>query len=145
MTDATMRVPHIRLSEARIQAGGAPVWMYLFQWGQPDPSGRRWSAHGSDMPYFFDNVDKAPLAAGPHADELVASMSGALVSLAYTGDPNHDKLAEWPPYTLENRYTMLFDTPSSVGSDPFGAERLSWAEVPLDGLLIGRESSESGA
>jgi para-nitrobenzyl esterase len=145
VTDATMRIPHIRLSEARIGAGGAPVWMYLFAWGHPDPSGRRWSAHGSDMPYFFDNVDKAPMAAGPHADELVAAMSGALVSLAYTGDPNHEDLAKWPSYTLDGRSTMVFDTPSSVQSDPFGAERLTWGDVPLGGLLIGRESGESGA
>jgi para-nitrobenzyl esterase len=137
ITDATMRIPHIRFTEARVQAGGAPIWMYLFAWGFSDSSGRRWSAHGSDMPYFFDNLDKAPLAQGEHSDQLVRAMSGALVSLAYTGDPNHEELAKWPTYTLDDRSTMIFDTPSSVSSDPFGAERVIWNDVPLGNLLMG--------
>jgi para-nitrobenzyl esterase len=141
ITDATMRLPHIRMTEARLQAGGAPAWMYLFAWGHPDASGRRWAAHGTDMPYFFDNVDKASIAAGPHADQLVAAMSGALVSLAYTGSPNHDELPEWPAYTPEDRLTMLFDTPSSVSADPFGAERLVWQGVPLGHVLSGGSNS----
>jgi para-nitrobenzyl esterase len=144
MTDGIMRVPHIRMTEARVQAGGAPIWMYLFAWGQADATGRKWSAHGSDMPYFFDNVDKASIAVGPHADELVAAMSGALVSLAYTGDPNHNDLPEWPTYSPKDRQTMMFDTPSTVASDPFGAERLLWQDVPLGGLLTGEASGESG-
>jgi para-nitrobenzyl esterase len=132
------------MTEARVQAGGAPIWMYLFAWGQADATGRKWSAHGSDMPYFFDNVDKASIAVGPHADELVAAMSGALVSLAYTGDPNHNDLPEWPTYSPKDRQTMMFDTPSTVASDPFGAERLLWQDVPLGGLLTGEASGESG-
>ena len=142
ITDAIMRIPHIRLNEARLQAGGASVWMYMFAWGQPDASGRRWSAHGTDMPYFFDNVDKAAIAAGPHAEELVAAMSRALVSLAYTGDPNHDELPKWPTYALDDRRTMIFDSPLSVSSDPFGAERLLWQDVPLGDLLTDGSSGE---
>jgi para-nitrobenzyl esterase len=137
LTDATMRVPHIRFTEARLQAGGAPVWMYLFAWGQPDDSGRRWCAHGSDMPYFFDNVHKAPMAAGTHSDELVAAMSGALVAFAYTGNPNHGGLPKWPTYKLDDRSTMMFDTPSSISSNPFGAEYLLWQDVPLRELRTG--------
>ena len=93
------------------------------------------------MPYFFDNVDKAPIAGGPQADQLVAAMSGALVSLAYTGDPNHDELPKWPRYTLDDRLTMVFDATSSVQHDPFGAERLLWEGVPLGALLRGGQSS----
>jgi hypothetical protein len=31
----------------------------------------------------------------------------------------------------------MFDTPSSVNSDPFGAERLVWQGIPLGSLLTG--------
>jgi para-nitrobenzyl esterase len=131
-TDAVMRMPHIRLTEAKLHAGGAPAWMYLFAWGFAGEDGRVWSAHGTDMPYFFDNADKAAIATGEHAAPLVADMSGALASLAYNGDPNHQGLPEWPTYDLKERHTMRFDTPSSVESDPFGAERLCWEDIPFD-------------
>jgi para-nitrobenzyl esterase len=133
-TDATMRIPHIRLSEAKLAGGGASVWMYSFAWGHPDPTGRVRSGHGGDMPYFFDNVDKASIAAGPHAAPLVTATSRALTAFAYSGDPNHDELPEWPSYGLEDRLTMRFDTPSSVEHDPNGAERLCWDGVSLGGL-----------
>ena len=47
------------------------------------------------------------------------------------------ELVKWPTYTLDDRPTMIFDTPSSVRSDPFGAERLVWRDVPLGNLLMG--------
>jgi para-nitrobenzyl esterase len=133
-TDYSMRMPHIRLAEARLSANNAPTWMYLFAWGHPDPTGRIRSAHGSDMPYFFDNVEQAPIAAGPHAAPLVADMSGALASLAHNGDPNHDGLSHWPHYELHQRHTMCFDLPSKAQSDPYGAERRCWDGITIGGL-----------
>jgi len=133
-TDATMRIPHIRLSEAKLAGGGSPAWMYSFAWGHPDPTGRVRSGHGGDMPYFFDNVDKASIAAGPQAEPLVAAMSRALTAFAHNGDPNHDELPDWPSYALEDRPTMRFDTPSLIEQDPYGAERLCWDGISLGGL-----------
>ena len=63
---------------------------------------------------------------------LLAATSGALAAFAYTGDPNHDGLPDWPTYTVEDRHTMRFDAAPSVQSDPFGAERLCWNEIPLE-------------
>ncbi len=37
-------------------------------------------------------------------------MSGAWLSFARTGDPNHHLLPEWLPYSLDERPTMLFNT-----------------------------------
>ena len=64
-TDAKFRIPAIRVAEAKVGGGGAPVYMYAYAWGHPDPGGTVRAPHGLDMPYFFDNVDKAPIAAGP--------------------------------------------------------------------------------
>jgi len=131
VTDAAMRIPHVRLAEAKLQGGGADVWMYLFAWGYPDPTGRIRAGHGSDMPYFFDNVDKAPMAAGPHADSLVAGMSGALAAFAYTGDPNHVGLPGWRPYDTAERPSMRLDVPAELDHDPFGDERRCWDDVTV--------------
>jgi para-nitrobenzyl esterase len=137
-SDATMRIPHVRLNEAKLHGDGEPVWSYLFAWGHPDPTGRIRSGHGSDMPYFFDNIDKAPIAAGAHAHPLTAAMSGALSSLAHAGHPGHSGIPPWPAYDLENRSTMRFDVPSKLETDPCGQERRCW-----DGIELGLASAPS--
>jgi len=86
-TDAQMRIPHVRIAEAKLKGGGSAPYMYLFAWGHPDPTGRVRSPHGLDMPYFFDNLDKAPAADGPHAGPLARATSGSLAALARTGRP----------------------------------------------------------
>jgi para-nitrobenzyl esterase len=133
-TDAKFRIPHIRMAEAKLEGGGRPAYMYSFDWGRPDPSGTIRAGHGSDMPYFFDNVEKASMAAGPQGEPLTKAMSGALVALAKSGDPNHADLPDWPAYTVEHRSTMCFDVPSSIERDPRGAERASWEGISLDGI-----------
>ena len=133
-TDSMFRVPQIRLAEAALEGGHKPVYMYLYAWGPPDPTGRPRAGHGSDMPYFFDNVDKAPVAAGPQAEPLASMMSGALIALCHDGSPSHRGLPEWPAYNLDRRATMRFDVPATVELDPFGAERACWNGVALPGL-----------
>jgi para-nitrobenzyl esterase len=133
-TDAKFRIPHIRMAEAKIEGGGEPTYMYSFDWGRPDPTGTVRAGHGSDMPYFFDNVEKASIASGPQGEPLTKAMSEALVALARTGDPNHEDLPNWPAYSVEDRATMRFDVPASVECDPRGVERSTWEGISLDGL-----------
>jgi para-nitrobenzyl esterase len=133
-TDFKFRLPHIRIAEAKIEGGGAPAHMYEFAWGHPDPTGRVRAPHGTDMPYFFDNLDKAPIAAGPHAEGLARAMSGSLAALATTGTPHHDLLPAWPPYSLSERPTMRFDVNPTVRRDPGRAERAFWDDTVLDGI-----------
>ena len=133
-TDAKFRIPHIRTAEAKVEAGGAPAYMYAFAWGQPDPNGTIRSPHGMDMPYFFDNIEKAPAAAGHHAEPLVKTMSGSLAALAHTGNPNHAALPSWPAYTLDRRTTLCFHVTPTVEDDPGGAERACWHGISLNGL-----------
>jgi para-nitrobenzyl esterase len=132
-TDAKFRVPSIRLAEAHAESGGAGTHMYLFGWGHPGPNGTSWSPHGLDMPYFFDNVDKAAIAQGPQAQPLTEAMSGALIALARTASPAHQAIPDWPAYTLDRRPTMRFDLPPAVVDDPNGAERACWNGIILSG------------
>ena len=39
-TDRAMRIPHVRLAEAKLAGGGEPAHMYVFGWGNADPTGR---------------------------------------------------------------------------------------------------------
>jgi para-nitrobenzyl esterase len=106
VSDKFMRVPHIRYAEALLDGGAVNPRMYLFDLRQPSLDGVERAGHGSDMPFFFDNLDKAPAADGPHAAPLVRTMSGALIALARSGDPNHESLPTWPGYSVSDRATM---------------------------------------
>ena len=130
-SDEFMRMRHIRYAEALLDGDAPSPRMYLFDFRRPSLDGVPRAGHGSDMPYFFDNVDKAPLADGPHAGPLARAMSGALVALARTGDPNHDGIPAWPAYSTSERATMVLDVEPRVEHDPLGAERRVWDGRPL--------------
>jgi para-nitrobenzyl esterase len=130
-SDEFMRVRHVRYAEALIAGGASNPRMYLFDFRRPSADGVERAGHGSDMPYFFDNVDRASAADGPHAQPLVDAMSRALVALARSGDPNHDAVPAWPVYSLTDRATMVFDVVPRIVCDPMGAERRVWDDIEL--------------
>ena len=131
VSDKFMRVPHIRYTEALLAGGAVDPRMYLFDLRQPGLDGVERAGHGSDMPFFFDNLDKAPASDGPHAAPLVRTMSGALIALARSGDPNHEALPNWPAYTEADRDTMIFNVECRVERDPMAAERRAWDDATL--------------
>lgn len=133
-TDGVFRMPHILQAEAKAAGGGKPAYLYAFAWGHPDPTGRVRALHGLDMPYFFDNVEVAPIAAGPHAVPLVNAMAGALAALAHTASPGHDGLPSWPAYSTDDRATMRFDVEPTVVPDLLGAQRRCWDGIRVVGL-----------
>ena len=84
------------------------------------------ATHGIDLPLVFNNLPVPLLDGQPAADTVAATMSGAWLSFARTGDPNQGDLPNWPPYTLEDRATMLFGATCTVANDPDGEERKAW-------------------
>ena len=130
-SDQFARIPHIRYAEALLDGGVTNPRLYLFDFRRPGLDGVERAGHGADMPFFFDNLDKAPASDGPHAAPLVQATSGALIALARSGDPNHDGLPSWPGYSTSERPTMLFDVESHVETDPLSAERRVWDGAAL--------------
>jgi carboxylesterase type B len=124
-TDASMRIPSIKLAEKRLRgAGKAPVWMYLFCWS----AGPLRSGHGFELAFMFDNVHQPVLHPSPSRQELADRMSDAWIAFARAGNPNHDGLPDWRPYDLETRATMLFDRGKcELAPDPWGRERRAWS------------------
>jgi para-nitrobenzyl esterase len=134
VSDWAMRIPHVRLAEA-VTEGRGRAFMYRFAWGAPGPDGVVRSAHGSDMPFCFDNLANAPGFAGPHAAPLVQAMSGALVTLARDGRPGHLGTPMWPAYEDGLRATMRIDVEPALEFDPDGEERALWDDV--DEVMMG--------
>lgn len=122
-TDCFVRVPAIRVAEARLEAGEADTWMYRFDHESPSFAGRLGAAHAVELPYVFDLLDEESSQAliGDEPPQVVADTAhGAWVRFVADGDPG------WPRYDLAGRSTALIDEGITVVDDPDGAERDVW-------------------
>lgn len=130
--DRMMRMPSIRLVEARVTSGASPTFMYLFCWDDGGPLG---AAHALEIAFVFDNLGRFLVPEiTPDRQVLAEQMSGGWVSFARTGRPDHPGLDEWPTYSLESRATMIFDRECRVEEDPLGDVRHAWETVDLVGI-----------
>jgi para-nitrobenzyl esterase len=116
----------VKEAERKAALGGAPVFLYQFNWRSPVFGGKLKSMHTMEAPFVFNTVEEARMitGGGPKAQALAGRMSGAWAHFAATGDPNHtgSGLPHWPAYDLQTRATMLLDNTSVVKDDPFRAE-----------------------
>jgi para-nitrobenzyl esterase len=124
-TDHMFRIPAIRLVESRLQADSASRnWMYHFCWESRAFEGRLRATHALEIPFVFDNLDRAGvdvfLGAGDKPQNVAQAMHGAWTSFVTNLDPG------WAPYTLDERNTMRFAENSEVVVDPDGEERQAW-------------------
>jgi para-nitrobenzyl esterase len=119
------------LAKRKVVQGGAPVYVYRFDWETPEAGGHMRSPHAVEVPFVFKNIKVAgPLISKmPEAFALSENIAAAWVSFARTGNPNVPVLPRWPAYSVEVRDTMLFNNESRVGQDPDRAARLAMEKV----------------
>jgi para-nitrobenzyl esterase len=118
---------HAAVEQAALKAaqGGAPAYLYWFEWDSPILDGRLHSFHCSELPFVFDNTDRCDhmTGGGPEARALAARISSAWVQFARTGNPNHGGLSEWPAFDAVRRSTMILDNTCAARDDPDGQEQ----------------------
>jgi para-nitrobenzyl esterase len=132
MTDRNHRTRATLQAERKAQQaaqGGAPVWMYRFDWPSPAFGGKFGSVHGTEVPLQFHDTRSLIVGNNPEAKKLADVMAGTWVAFARTGDPNHGLIPRWAPYDLQSRTTMVFNVESRVVNDPDGHLRRLWADV----------------
>lgn len=122
-TDHMFRIPAIRLAEARASHTG-DTWMYLFNWASRAFGGRLKATHALEIPFAFDNLDRAGvdifIGPGDKPQHVADAMHRAWTDFINLGDPG------WSRYTLDKRTTMVFDEQCAPTTDPAAAERLVW-------------------
>jgi para-nitrobenzyl esterase len=123
MASESFRLDGITQAERKAAQGKAPVYEYLFTW----PGDVRKACHNIEIPFAFHNehLVKRRADGSPEVEGLAQAMSGAWVSFARTGNPNHRGLPEWPAYTEKQRLTMVFDAECKVVPDPTREDRLA--------------------
>ena len=110
-----VQVQATKTAEAKITGGRAPVYAYLFAAGE--------AHHCDELPYLFRSGVNGSLS-----DQI----SDAWLSFARNGDPNHGGLPKWPAYSLEDRFTMIFDYEPEVKSGPLGDIPHLWETIPTN-------------
>lgn len=123
--NSPLRLSGYTIAEKKYAQGRAPAFLYSFQWRSPVKDGKLRSMHGMELPFFFDNVDAAPLMNGNGADRypLAHNMAAAFATFARTGNPSHPGMPEWRPFNTQERPTMLFNNNSECVNDPNWEER----------------------
>ena len=122
-SDHMFRIPAIRMVEARLEHTDAN-WMYLFNWQSRAFGGKLKATHALEIPFAFDNLDKAGVAAflgpGDSPQHVADAMHSAWTQFINTGNPG------WSKYTTPERITMIFDDTSETTEDPLGTTRAAW-------------------
>ncbi len=93
------------------QSGGAPAWLYHFEWQTPVASGVLKTPHALELAFVFDNLAKSTSFAGQptaQSQALADKMADAWIAFARNGDPNTDALPNWSPVTSDNVTAMRF-------------------------------------
>ena len=68
-TDARWLAGHVLQAERKVAQGGAPAWLYLFNWDTPVDGGRWRSPHALEIGFVFDNVAKSESMSGVGAEQ----------------------------------------------------------------------------
>lgn len=116
-TGALMRIPNLRVAEARA-ATGAAAFVYRFDWAAPGLG----AAHAVDLPFTFGTFDEEgwgdAVGYDRDADTLGRDLRAAWVSFARHGTPDTDALGPWPRYEPPDRATMRLGRDSGIVDDP---------------------------
>jgi para-nitrobenzyl esterase len=131
MTDR-FRVGSIRQAERKAASGGAPAWMYRFDYETDVEGGSLGAPHSVDIAYTFGNPDASAMSGSrPERYTVAATVSGVWTAFARHGSPHTADLPAWDPYDKQHRATMLFDVNSRPADDPDPIERTAWDDIPI--------------
>lgn len=121
-----------QVAELRSRQERTPTYVYLLRWRTPVLDELLRSPHTLCLPFVFDNLNigSGLTGSGPEQLALRTQMSRAWVEFARRGNPNHDQLPEWNPYSEGRRQTMILDRDSQLEDDPASQERIALQTCP---------------
>jgi len=125
-----------RFTARAFAAKGTPAYIYLFSY--VSPSMQAWmrfgAAHGSEIPYVFDNLRaRNGATVAPKDQEVAKRMNTYWANFAKTGDPNGPGLPTWPRYEPSKDEILEFRPDgSAVGAPDPKKARLNVIEKAVE-------------
>jgi para-nitrobenzyl esterase len=131
LTDTQVRSRAITQAERKAAQGGAPAWMYVWEWATPAFEGKLGAVHGHDVDASFNLYRNGICGTGEKTGRLMAKrLASTFVAFAKAGTPDNDQIPHWPAYDATTRATMVFDATMRVVNDPRAAIRKYWSQNP---------------
>lgn len=124
-TDARWLAGHVIQATRKVEQGGAPAYLYLFNWDTPVDGGKWRSPHALEIGFVFDNVanSESMSGVGEEQQRVADIMADTWIAFARTGNPNNPKIPEWPPYNVDSRPVMVLDELPELVNDARGPQR----------------------
>ena len=124
-SDNTRRWNAQTLGRLSHDQGGAPSYLYFFDWHSSVHDNRMGAYHTLDIPFVFYNLDIGASMTGARQSryELGHIMSAAWAAFARSGNPNHANMPNWPAFNPDQYPTMIFGDDVRAANDPNREER----------------------
>lgn len=133
-SDRQFRIPGIRLAETQ-RAHSDQVYNYIVTWASPVMDGAMGATHGIELGPLFSSWDASPEAAGffgtgPEMETFAAALQDIWSTFARSGDPSCDAIGHCPPYSPDQRDTLLIGRECKVEQAPLDSFRVIWEGHP---------------
>ena len=128
MTDQFFTGPTRRLAQAQ-SAHAQDTRVYRFNWPSPAMGGIFGSCHALDLPFMWGTYDLAGLVMFVGSNPppgLSTTMMDAWLQFARSGDPRHERAADWPAYSPAEPAVFDFGETSQPLADPLPATLALW-------------------
>jgi para-nitrobenzyl esterase len=130
LTDAGGRRSAYALATRKSQAGGAPAYMYQWNWRTPAYDGKFGAVHGIDVSASFHSYRDGFFAGSTPAKRMADRFASCWGAFVRTGNPDNAHVPPWPPYDDARRAVMIFDNDTRVDFNPRGEIRAWWDANP---------------
>lgn len=133
-SDARYSANAVRQAKVKAAQGGAPVWLYQFDWETPVFGGLLGAPHALEIPFAFDNLDVSASMVGEAEpmQGLADQVSEAWISFARHGNPNARGLPHWPRVSPTRPTAMRFNEVSKVDPNYFAEEQAVWDSLDAE-------------
>ncbi|MGZ3377891.1 MAG: carboxylesterase/lipase family protein [Phenylobacterium sp.] len=129
-TDSGARRAAYTQAARKAAAGGAPAYVYQWNWRTPGYDGQFGAVHGIDVSASFHSVRDGFFDGSTAGKKMADRLASSFASFAKTGDPNNPHIPPWKPYSDAQRNVMLFDNDTRQEMNPRAEIRAWWDANP---------------